>query len=163
MSLNTEQRATLKADILANQALAAWVQERRDDLIAGYYNEQASPAFTVWRTSISKDEVYDNGFTWSQIDNVSEPRWRIWHELFDNDQRTMNPSKPNVRQGVTEVWSGTAAKVAVGAYVLGKCKRAVNRVERLFVTGTGSVAVPGDMGWEGSVDTNLISSLLNAG
>lgn len=163
MSLTTEQRATLKAHILANQALGTWVQDRRDDLIAAHYNEPASPAFIVWRTSISKDEVYGNGFTWAQIDNVNEPRWRIWRELFDNDARTMNPSKANVRQGVAEVWTGTAAKELVRDYVFGKCKRTVNRAERLFATGTGTDATPGLLGWEGAVSTGLISDILNGG
>lgn len=160
--MTPQQSATLLAAILVDAALTAWVQERRDDLIAAYYNEPASPEYTVWRTSISKDEVYGNGFAWAQIDNVTDPRWRIWTELFDNDQRAINPSKPNVRAGVGEVWTGTAAKVAVGDYVLGKCKRLANRVERLFAAGTGSAASPGVLDFEGSLTTNDISAILNA-
>lgn len=159
--MTPEQLAQLKAALLADAALAQWRTDRRDDLIAAYYNEPADPAYTVWRTSITKDEVYGNGFAWAQIDNVSDPRWRIWVELFDNDARSMNPSKPNVRAGVGEVWSGTAAKVAVGDYVLNKCKRTVTRAERLFATGTGSAVVPGTLGWEGNVASGTISQFLN--
>lgn len=161
--MTPEQLAILKAAVLADAALAQWRTDRRDDLIAAYYNEPADPAYTVWRTFITKDEVYDNGFAWAQIDNVSEQRWRIWVELFDNDSRSMNPSKPNVRAGVGEVWSGTAAKVAVGNYVLGKCKRTITRAERLFATGDGSAVAPGTLGWEGEVHPNTISKFLNEG
>ena len=161
MPLTTAQAATLRTAILADQALAAWVQERRDDLIAGYYNEPASPAFVVWRTLVTQDEIMQNGFDWVRVDNLSVGKARIWEWLFDNQQAAINPSKANVRAGIAEAWKGTAADLAVQAAVLARCRRACNRVERLFATGTGSEATPGLMGWEGTVDTNLISSLLN--
>ena len=163
MPLTTAQAATLRTAILADQALAAWVQERRDDLIAEYYNEPAVPTFTVWRTFVTKEEVYGNGFNWVAIDDVAEVKWRVWTELFDNDARAFAPSKANVRAAVVEVWKGNAAKLAAQTYILNKCKRTANRVERLFASGAGTDAAPGDLAFEGTLSTNDISAILNAG
>lgn len=163
MPLTTEQAATLRTAILADQALAAWVQERRDDLIAAYYNEPASPTFIVWKTYVTQDEIMQNGFDWVRVDNLSVGKARIWEWLFDNQQAAINPSKANVRAGIAECWKGTAADLAVQAAVLGHCRRVCNRAERLFATGTGTEATPGLLAFEGSVSTNDISAILNAG
>lgn len=157
MDLTTEQAAALRADILASNdpdvvaARGGGAVGRNDTELARLYNLAASPAYTAWKVSITKDEIYGNGFSWAQIDNVTEPRWRIWVELFDNEARACAPYKPNVRAGIGEVWTGTAAKEAVRDYVLAKCKRAATRVERLFATGTGSDAVPGVLAVEGEL------------
>lgn len=163
MPMTTEQVAALRAAILADPALAAWRQERRDDLIADYYNQPAVPTFNVWRTFVTKEEVYGNGFNWVAIDDVAEVKWRVWAELFDNEARAFAPSKANVRAAVVEVWKGNAAKLAVQTYILNKCKRMANRVERLFATGAGTDAAPGDLVFEGTLSTNDISAILNAG
>ena len=160
--MTPQQLATLKTAILADQALAALPNNGDGNFeIANALDAPSDPAVIVWRSSISKDEVYGNGFAWAQIDNVTEPRWRIWTELFDNDSRTMNPSKPNVRAGVGEVWTGTAQKTAVGVYVLDKCKRECSRAEALFAVGVGSLASPASMTFEGRLSTDDIERARN--
>ena len=161
MALTESQQATLKAAILADQSLAAWVQERRDDLIAGHYNAPAVPTFIVWRTGVQLSELLVEGFDFTQVDNLSAGQARIWEWLFDANDR-MNPSISGVRSGISECWKGTAAKVAVGTFVLSKCKRSANRVERLFASGEGSDASPGSLVFEGELSTNDISAILNA-
>lgn len=161
MALTESQSAALKAAILADQNLSTWVQERRDDLIAAYYNEPASPAFIVWKTFVTQDEIMQAGFDWVRVDNLSVGKARIWEWLFDNSQAAINPSKANVRAGIAECWKGTAADLAVQAAVLAHCRRACNRVERLFATGTGSEAVPGLMTFEGMVSPFDIALTLN--
>lgn len=154
--LTPEQAAILRADI-ENSSDPAVIAARgngaeigRDDTtLAVLYNADASPAFTVWRSKVLLNDIYSNGFDWPQVDNVSEPRWRIWRELFDNPERSCNPAKSAVRAGIAEVWTGTAAKLAVQAQVLGHCKRACTRAEKLYATGTGSVGTPGFLVWEG--------------
>ena len=161
--LTPAQLTTLKAAILANPALTQYVTDRRDDLIAAHYNEAASPAVTVWKTTVTRDEVSVDGFDWTQVDNLTVGQGRIWDWLFDNSQSAINPADSGKRSGISECWKGTAAKVAVGTFVLGLCKRSANRVEALFATGTGSVASPSVMTAEGDVSVNEISNLLNAG
>ena len=159
--MTPEQLTTLKAALLADQALAQWIIDYRDDLIRDYYNEPASPAYTVWRTNVTQDEIMQNGFDWVQVDNLSVGKARIWEWLFDNGSTSINPSKANVRAGIDEAWKGTAAMLAVRAAIYVHCKRAANRVERLFATGTGSDAVPGTLVFEGTLSTSDISAILN--
>ena len=92
-----------------------------------------------------------NGFDWVQVDNLSVGKARIWDWLFSNQLQTMNPSKTNVRAGIAECWKGTAAMLAVQAAILVHCKRAANRLEALFATGTGTDASPSTMAVEGTV------------
>lgn len=165
MALTPEQQTVIAAAIAADQALAAWAVERRDDLIADAFNAPSSPAFKVWRTSVGKDEITQNGFDWTRLDNLSVGKARVWDAMFDNATRSMNPAKSNVRAGIESVWVGTAADLAVRAAVYVHCKRVVSRAEKLFATGTGTDAVPGiaDATFNGTVSTSDISAILNAG
>lgn len=150
--LKTEQLQALKAAILADPALAA--QPMNSDgafAIAAAMNETATPDFIVWRTSVTLEEITQNGFTWTLVDALSVGTARIWEWLFDNPARAINPSKPNVRQGIADVWSGTAGKQAVQTAVLGHCKRKATRIEKLLASGTGSDATPATMEFEGPV------------
>jgi len=150
--LTEAQKQAVKAEILADPALAA--QPMNSDgafAIADALNQIAAPDFIVWRTSVALEEITQNGFTWTLVDALSVGTARIWEWMFDNPNRTINPSKPNVRQGIADVWSGTAAKLAVQTAVLGHCKRRATRVEKLLASGTGSDATPATMGFEGPI------------
>ena len=114
-------------------------------MIVQWYNQPRTPDFIVWKTLVTQDEIMMNGFDWVRVDNLSVGKARIWEWLFGNEQRVINPSKPNVRAGIAEVWKGTAADLAVQAVVLGHCKRPATRIEHLFATGTGTIASPGDL------------------
>lgn len=162
MQLSTAQKAALKADILANPALTQEVIDRRDDLIAAHYSAASSPAFIVWRFNVTRDECTVDGFDWTQVDNLTVGQARIWDLLFDTASRAINFGEPGKRAAISECWKGTAAKVAVATFVLGKGKRTANRVEKLFATGTGSDAAPGTLVVEGKLTQPEISELLNA-
>lgn len=159
--MTPEQLATLKAVLLADQALAQYIIDYRDDLVRDYYNAASDPAFVVWRTSVTQDEIMQNGFDWVRVDNLSVGKARIWEWLFDNGSTSINPSKANVRAGIDEVWKGTAADLAVRAAVYVHCKRTANRVERIFATGVGSDAVPGLLTFEGEITTSDVSAMLS--
>lgn len=150
--LTTQQLQTIKAAILADPVLAA--QPNTPDgafAIAQALNGPSNPAFTVWRTFVPLTDITQNGFTWTLVDALSVGTARIWEWMFDNPDRAINPSKANIRQGIADVWSGTAGKLAVQATVLGHCKRVATRVEALLATGTGSDASPGTMTFEGTI------------
>lgn len=135
--LTDQQYKALKADILADEALAGAVQSGDYAVIAAAYNQLADPAFIVWRTYVTQDEIMQTGFDWVRIDNLSVGKARIWEWLFANETRSINPSKANVRAGIAEVWKGTQADLAVQAAVLGHCRRAATRFEKLFAAGDG--------------------------
>jgi len=164
--MTPEQLQTLKTSLLADQALAQYIVDYRDDLIRDYYNAPSSPAFTVWRTSVSQDEIMQNGFDWVRVDNLSVGKARIWEWLFDNQQSAISPTNPNVRAGINECWKGTAADLAVRAAVYSHCHRPVTRAERLFATGAGTAPSqdgegPGIAAWTGTLTINDISAAMN--
>ena len=160
--LTTQQLTTLKAAILAetDKAFVPISTANDEQGMADWYNG-ASPTI-VWRTSITKDEIYANGFNWVAIDDVAEPKWRVWIEMFDNAQGATKPDKANVRAGIAEVWKGNATKLAVQTYVLDKCKRAATRAEALFASGTGTSGSPSVMGFEGTISAQRVSDALRA-
>ena len=168
MALTDAQLATLKADILAatDQAVIDARTIRNDTELSRLYNLDASPTFRIWRTSVSQDEIMQNGFDWVRVDNLSVGKARIWEWLFDNQQSAINPTNPNVRAGINECWKGTAADLAVRAAVYSHCYRPATRAERLFATGAGTAPSqdgegPGVSAWTGTLTINDISAAMN--
>lgn len=152
MALTTAQQAALKTYVEADPALSTYPHNSDGAWqIALDLQADASPAFVVWRTRVSKDEIMQNGFDWAEVDNLTVGKARIWEWLFDNGASAINPAKANVRAGIAECWKGTAAKLAVQDAVFGHCKRNANVLEKLFATGTGSTASPATMVVEGGV------------
>lgn len=147
------QLPTLKAAIDAetDPEFVEYRTNGQNGQMAAWFSNPANPAFIVWRTSVSQDEIMLNGFDWTRVDNLSNGAARVWEWLFDNAAKSFNPSKTNVRAGIEQVWKGTAADLAVRAAVYVHCKRNVTKGERLFATGTGTEAVPGLMGYEGAI------------
>lgn len=151
--LTQEQKLTLKAAIVADPAFAAFVASPSPDgafAVAAAFNQPASPDFVVWRTTVTRSEILQNGFDWTRLDNLSVGKARVWTDIFVEGR--INPSKPNVRAGIEAVWVGTAQDLAVRAAVYVHCKRSATRVEKLFATGTGTTETPGTMTYEGSVN-----------
>jgi hypothetical protein len=150
--LSTAQLQAIKTAIDADPVLS--VQPLNSDgafFIAAELNKEVSPAFVVWRTSVPLEEITGNGFTWTLVDALSAGTARIWEWMFDNASRSINPSKANIRQGIADVWSGTAGKLAVQASVLSNCKRNATRAEKILATGTGTTESPAVMGFEGAL------------
>lgn len=135
--------AILKADILADPAFVGLFAEQ----IAAAYNVTASPEFVVWRTTVDVDEIMRNGMDWTQVDNLTVGKARIWDWM--TRLGTFNASKPNIRAGIDAAWVGTAQMLAVRAIVYTHCKRAATRGEKLLSTGTGTTGAPATMAFEG--------------
>jgi hypothetical protein len=156
MALNLQ---ALKTAILAESDSAFVTLRTANDEqgMADWYNGVST--VIVWRSSVSRKEATADGFDWTQVDNLTTGQARIWFDgLFADGP--MNPSDAGQRAGVAEAWKGTAAKVAVATFVLGKCKRAANKVEALFATGTGTTGSPSLLGYEGTVTAQNIADAL---
>lgn len=149
-ALTPAQQATLKADILADPAFAkipltgdgAWA-------IATEYNKVSAPAFYVWRTNVQADEIMRNGMDWTQVDNLSVGKARIWDWM--TKLGTINAAKPNIRAGIDACWTGTAPMLAVRTAIYLHLNRAATRFEKLFATGAGTTVTPAVMTIEGDV------------
>lgn len=145
MNLSSSQLATLKNWVIANNAGAF------DESAVALLNVDAAPDFIVWRTSVAFEEVMQNGFDWSRVNNLTVGKARTWEWLEKFGKGFLNPSKPNTRAGIDDTWVGSAPDLAVRAAIYVHCKRKATVGEKLFATGTGSDAVPATMGPEGPV------------
>lgn len=159
MALTQQQLAALKADILADPVLALWAATgyMAED-IARAYNLTAAPDWTVWKTSVDVDEIMRNGMDWTQVDNLTVGKSRIWDWMTRLGQ--FDASKPNIRAGIDAAWVGTAGMLAVRAMIYTHCKRLATRAEKLFSTGTGSAASPATIGYEGSLTYQDVEAAL---
>lgn len=161
MPLTLTQLQSLKTFIAADPTLNA-VPNNTDGhyTLAALLNQPAEPAFVVWRSSVSVDEIMSNGFDWTRVDNATVGKARIWEWMMARG--TINPSKANIRAGIDEAWSGTGAEqVAHRNAIYAHCKRNATRVEKLFATGTGTTATPATMGFEGSVSPMDVETARN--
>lgn len=152
MALTSSQKTTLKAYINSVPEWAALPNNSDTaDLIAKELSKTAVPDFIVWRTSVPMEEMMSDGFDFTQVDNLTSGQARIWEWLFDNSSKALNASEPGKRAGISECWKGTAAKVAVATFCLGKCKRQANVIEKLLASGTGTTVAPATMSFEGTI------------
>lgn len=142
--LTNSQLTALKALIAGDVVLNTFPNNSDGAFaIAALLNQVAGPAWVVWRTAVTRQEILQNGFDWTRLDNLSVGKARVWSDIFVDG--TINPSKPNVRTGIESVWVGTAQDLAVRAAVYVHCKRSATRAQKLFSTGTGSDATPATM------------------
>lgn len=147
-SLTTAQVATLRADILADATLAPKCTPYGDGPydIAAAYNAPAAPAYKVWRTSVSRVEIYNNtsdeGTTWSWTfyKNQSAVEQNAWVQMFMGDQADF--SKANLRAGIAVIFTSASAVNATHALAIGK--RSATRAEKLFASGSGDDGQPVD-------------------
>jgi hypothetical protein len=167
MALTAAQVAQFGATIKANITASPDLIGQQDTAIAALYNAAASPAFYVWKSSVSIDDVTraDN-FDWTRVDNLSVGKARIWEWMFDGTN-AINPSKANVRIGINSVWVGTQADLNVRAVVYEACQRQANRIEKLLVvSGAGTSVVngvgPATLGFEGTISAQNVSDILAA-
>lgn len=148
--LTDAQKTALLANIQITPVALTLYTDGNLSGLADFYNEPAAPAFTVWKSSVSAEEIMRNGFDWTRVDNLAVGLARVWEWMFQFG--TIDPSRANIRAGIEQVWKGTAPDLAVRAAVYVHCKRPASRIERLFATGTGSDAVPGTMVYEGPLN-----------
>jgi len=154
--MTPQQLATLKAHIVASPDLSAFPQNSDGAFeIAALLNLPAAPNFWVWKDSVTRAEIQSNGFNWLAVDDLTDPKARVWEWMFI-DTGAVNPSKPNVRAGFAEVWKGNAAKNEVRGVVFGHCQRLATRAEKLFAAGAGTSTTidgvgPATAAWTGSV------------
>ena len=161
-TLTQAQLSTLKAAILGSTDanIIAARNPLNETEVARLYNLPTS--FIAWKTNVTEDEIMQNGFDWTQVDNQTVGKARIWDWLFRNSSKSINPAKDNVRAGIDEAWKGTAPMLAVRAAVYVHCKRAATEAEKVFATGTGSDAVPGLFDWQGKITDQNVSDAMRS-
>ena len=159
MSFTPAQITLIKADIAASADMLGFpAGDDGSHAIAQLYNLPAVPAFVVWKTDVSVDEIMRNGMDWTRVDNLAVGKARIWDWM--TRLGTINAAKPNVRAGIDATWVGTAADLAVRTAVYMHCNRECTRLEKLLATGgLGTAAAPATMGREGSTNYAQIQAV----
>jgi len=144
MTLTTDQALTFKTALFAetDPTLVSLRTNGQTTLIRDWYNAPDPLNYIIWKPSVTQDEIMQNGMDWTRVDNLSVGKSRIWEWMFSNQQRTINPSKSNVRAGIDAVWVGTAADLAVRDAVYVHCKKIASRIDKIFATGAGTTLSP---------------------
>jgi hypothetical protein len=171
MHLTPAQSAALKADILNDPGLAAARAANDTQAIAVAYNAPAAPDFYVWRGGVAEAEytgtagvdVANGGaatnWSWPAFIGRTNQEQGGWNAMFRSG--SADPSKPNVRQGFQDIFSGaTAPAPAQRNHMAVMSKRKASRYEKVLAVGTGTFAAPATMAHEGPVTHDEISLIL---
>jgi len=149
--LTTAQLQALKTDIAADPVLSLIPQNSDGAFeVAQAYNLLAAPLFWVWKSLVSLEDVggalvaseveglttAENGRmqTFAQFNPSGFSPWRLDHRLFF--------------EGVFSGAGGAATRAALDTL----WKREATRGEALLATGTGSLASPAVLEFEGNIN-----------
>lgn len=148
--MTPSQLTTLKAAILADQVLSAYPNNSDGAYdMSIYLSTASSPAFIVWRTSVSIGETGRayNGTEWAGMTSANHTRLQTVAQWIDGGY---NASLADIRAMFNDIWSG-AGGATTRANLLALWKRTATKGERIFATGTGSDATPGNLVIEGTI------------
>lgn len=156
--MTPEHYQTLAAHIRANtdQAVIDALTIRNDVALASLYNADSS--FVVWRSYLTADEArlaITGGAGLAQLDNLIAGKRDSLLWVFSGDT---DPSNTQQRTAINDL-CGT--QNSLKAAILAAQKRMATKAEQVFATGTGSDAVPGILGWEGTLTHSDVSFALN--
>ena len=149
--LTNAQLSTLKAAIAADSNLNQHPNNGDGNAeIAAKLNVLATPDKFIWRSSITRSQIYHSTsaeattWSWSTYKAQSVTEQNAWTQMFMGD--SVDPSLDNLRAGVAAIFTGSAQQNAQRDHVYAVAKRKATRAEALFAVGTGSQAVPAKLG-----------------
>lgn len=157
MALNQQQLQTLKAAILA-ETDAGFVAARAagaTGVMANFYNVQASPAYWVWRSVYTPDQIakaIEIGIT--QLDALAAAKREV---LLWWAERPHNPA--NSQTAISDM---CGSQNTLKAAVIAGGKRTATRGEQLLATGNGAEATPSVLGHDGAISSDDIANALSA-
>lgn len=155
MPLTIAQQDALKADFANHAAITADVAAGNTQLIADFYNGQASPDFYVWRTGIGQEEV-NGAVDWAEVVTLTTNELLSFMLLKDQDR--INGSVSSIRTAFAEIFKN---KVNTRDALVALAKRSATYAEKLFATGgDGSEATPATMGYEGPISSGDVAAAL---
>lgn len=181
MALTAAQKTAIKAAIEADSVLNAFPNNPDGNFeIAKALNLAASPDYFVWRSSISRAEIYsgvgDGGSTWNwtTYKNQGATEQNAWVQMFMGDQT--NIGQLNVRVGVGNIFTGSAQANAQRDHVLSLGRRKATVAEKACAiavsnppanTGNsggnrGASTNPDNLGFEGKLTSDDVESARNS-
>lgn len=150
--LSPAQRATLKTNILATPAALQLYQNGDLQGLADFYNALAAPAFIVWRTDVTRSQIYhqvsaeSTSWSWQTYKAQSQGEQGAWTQMFMGDSADF--SLPNLRAGVENIFGAANAQTV---HCKAIAKRSARVLEKLLAVGTGSTPTPATMTFEGEI------------
>lgn len=126
MALTKTKLAILKADILVNPAVAAYVTSGQDNAIKDWYN--ADSTTLAWKTSFSADDLFDNTLVTEYIARSGAER-QAYDMLLSRG--AFNPEKVSIRRGISDIFSGISNSTSRGT-ILTAMTEFATRAEVLF-------------------------------
>lgn len=152
MALTPAQQATLKAYIQNDATLNAQPNNNTGNgEIANALNAEVSPAWYVWLTSYTpelKARAIDVGIT--QLDNLTASKRDVllwWANRFHD------ASKQATRDAINDM---CGSQNTLKAALTDGAKRKARLLEKVLGTGTGSLASPGALGYEGTITADEV-------
>lgn len=139
--------AVLKANLVANsntvlingtptEISAVPASPDNGKAVAAWYNLDSSPNFWVWRTNMTRREVY---FAASDLPSVFDfgtfkaqgvAEQGAWTQMFMGDSAPFDTL--TLRDGVAAIFSGAGAPAAMRNHIFAVSRRLAKRVEKLF-------------------------------
>lgn len=170
MMLTNAQKSVLATDIRANTnpTIVAALAIRNDRVITDFYNSVATPDFWLWKSDLKLQDIYGltspapvNGtWNWTFYSGMNSGEQGSWLEMA-GPTRSLNLTLSNIRNGITTVFKGPQGGDAQANHILALGRYQALLVEKLFATGTGSVASPGLAVFQGPVEQLDLSDALN--
>ncbi len=160
--LTKAQLLTLKAAILneTNPTFVGYRTANDKPSMAGWFNDDSSPAFIVWKTNVPLAQV-GIAFNSSEVAGLTTANTNRLQVMAAFSGGGFNPSVADVRAGFDSIFNG-AGGANTRAALLVLWKRTARRLEKLYATGTGSDAAPAQLVFEGTIDGGHIGEALEA-
>mgnify|MGYP000402571789 CR=1 FL=1 len=158
MALTTTQLNTLRTYINADPVLSAFPLTGDGAYeIAIRLNQDATPVFTVWKTSVPTKDVGQaiNSTELSGLTTANTSRLQVLEQFSGG---SFNPSRADTRAGFDSIFSGAGGTLTRTA-LLALWKRSAKVIEKVLATGTGTDATPATLTFEGDISYQVISDL----
>lgn len=161
MLTTSPQRTTLRNAALAEPSIAQAITNGDDGAVAAWFNGIASPAYWVWRTNVTRKELYHSTsvdgttWNWTTFKAQSQGEQGAWVQMFMGDQADF--SLPNLRSAVANIFGAGNAQTT---HILTVARRQATVAEKALATGAGTTAAPSVMGAEGAVTPGDVALIL---
>jgi hypothetical protein len=125
--------------------------------IADALNADASPTFTVYRTTVETAEV-GIAVSYVAVEAMTDANRTRVTTFYAMNPQSFDPSRQDIRTFWANTFSGTlgGAGASTRAALEALWRRKATALEKLFATGAGTDASPGLLTFEGSVSYYVV-------
>ena len=142
--MTPQQLLTLKTFALADQEAAGYIANGQDNQLQDWFN--SATTFVVWRSvltaAMAREALVEGA---AQLDALTAGKRDSLFRICDGDLATY---KQAVRSAIDDL-CGTQS-VLKAAFAAAE-RRFATRAEKCLASGTGTTALPADLGWEGRI------------